>query len=79
MRKTKIVATLGPSSENKIRELAPYVDVFRINFAHGNEESHKKYFDLIKDYAPEAGILVDLPGPKFRFRRSKAANRDKKR
>ncbi|MEM3221148.1 MAG: pyruvate kinase [Saccharolobus sp.] len=67
MRKTKIVATLGPSSENKIRELAPYVDVFRINFAHGNEESHKKYFDLIKDYAPEAGILVDLPGPKFRL------------
>ncbi|WP_338601783.1 pyruvate kinase [Sulfolobus tengchongensis] len=67
MRKTKIVATLGPSSEVKVKELAEYVDVFRINFAHGDEESHKKYFDLIKTYAPEAGILVDLPGPKLRL------------
>ena len=67
MRKTKIVATLGPSSENKVKELAEHVDVFRINFAHGDDESHKKYFDLIKEYAPSTPILVDLPGPKLRL------------
>lgn len=67
MRKTKIVATLGPSSENKVKELAEHVDVFRINFAHGDDESHKKYFDLIKEYAPGTPILVDLPGPKLRL------------
>ncbi len=66
MRKTKIVVTLGPSSEGKVKELSQYVDVFRINFAHGDEESHKKYFDLIHDYAKDSSILVDLPGPKIR-------------
>ncbi|AWR93410.1 pyruvate kinase [Acidianus brierleyi] len=67
MRKTKIVATLGPSSENKVKELSKYVNIFRLNFAHGDENSHKKYFDLIKDYAKDASILVDLPGPKIRI------------
>ncbi|AKA74207.1 pyruvate kinase [Saccharolobus solfataricus] len=67
MRKTKIVATLGPSSEEKVKELAEYVDVFRINFAHGDETSHRKYFDLIRTYAPESSIIVDLPGPKLRL------------
>ncbi|TRM88667.1 pyruvate kinase [Sulfolobus sp. C3] len=67
MRKTKIVATLGPSSEDKIHELSAFVDVFRINLAHGNEESHKKYFDLLKDYASNSSILADLLGPKLRI------------
>ncbi|MCI2415361.1 MAG: pyruvate kinase [Candidatus Aramenus sp.] len=66
MRKTKIVATLGPSSEGKVKELSKYVNVFRINFAHGDEESRRKYFDLIHDYAKDSSILVDLPGPKIR-------------
>ncbi len=67
MRKTKIVATLGPSSEDKVKELSNYVNIFRLNFAHGDENSHKKYFDLIKDYAKDSSILVDLPGPKIRI------------
>ncbi|MQL55776.1 pyruvate kinase [Acidianus ambivalens] len=65
MRKTKIIATLGPSSIDKVKELSQYVDIFRINFAHGATESHKEYFEKIKEYS-DASILVDLPGPKIR-------------
>ncbi|BAB66695.1 pyruvate kinase [Sulfurisphaera tokodaii] len=63
-RKTKIIATLGPSSENHIDELVKYVDVIRLNFAHGDKEQHEKYFNLVKNRVP---ILVDLPGPKLRI------------
>ena len=63
-RKTKIIATLGPASEKRIDELIEYVDVIRINFAHGNEEQHMRYFELVNNRVP---ILVDLPGPKLRI------------
>ncbi|MGC9105393.1 MAG: pyruvate kinase [Thermoprotei archaeon] len=65
MRRTRIVATLGPSSVDKVRELAQYVDVFRINFAHGDRESHEEYFKYVRENS-DASILVDLPGPKVR-------------
>jgi pyruvate kinase (EC 2.7.1.40) len=67
MRKTKIIATLGPKSIDKVKDLAKYVDVFRINFAYGNEETHKQYFDAIIDSKKNAAILVDLPGQKIRI------------
>mgnify|MGYP001772544390 CR=1 FL=1 len=62
-RKTKIISTLGPASENLVDELLKYTDIIRLNFAHGDSEQHKRYFDLVKDRVP---ILVDLPGPKLR-------------
>ncbi len=65
-RRTKIIATLGPSSENLISSLKDKVDIFRVNLAHGDTESHSKYFELIKTQAPTSSILVDLPGPKLR-------------
>lgn len=65
MRHTKIVATLGPASIDKVRELIKYVDIFRINFAHGDSESHKEYFEKIREFS-DSPILVDLPGPKIR-------------
>ena len=64
IRKTKIIATLGPASEKIVDELIKYVDVIRLNFAHGDEEQHEKYFSLVNDRVP---ILVDLPGPKLRL------------
>jgi pyruvate kinase len=67
MRKTKIIATLGPRSIDKVKHLSNYVDIFRLNFAHGDEKTHKLYFDLIKDTKKEIPILVDLPGPKIRI------------
>lgn len=65
MRNTKIVATLGPSSIDKVKELSRYVDVFRINFAHGDSQTHKEYFEKIREHT-DSPILVDLPGPKIR-------------
>jgi len=67
MRRTKIIATLGPSSIDKIEQMLDYVDIFRINFAHGDEKSHKLYFDLIREKKKDMPILVDLPGPKIRI------------
>ncbi|HLI45927.1 MAG TPA: pyruvate kinase, partial [Geobacterales bacterium] len=67
MRRTKIIATLGPSSTQRIKEMLEYVDIFRINFAHGDEESHKLYFDIIREAKKDIPILVDLPGPKMRI------------
>ena len=70
-RKTKIVATLGPASHDKIRELIEAgVNVFRLNFSHGTQEQHAETVDKIReisaDYDTPVGILADLQGPKIR-------------
>ena len=73
MRKTKIIATLGPasSSETSIRELIDAgVDVFRFNFSHGTHESHGETIARVRRAAKESGrivgLLQDLSGPKIR-------------
>jgi pyruvate kinase len=73
MRRTKIVATIGPASSSvaTIRDLiAAGVDVFRLNFSHGTRETHAQAIALIRRCAAEAahtvGILQDLSGPKIR-------------
>ena len=73
MRRTRIVATLGPASNTAaaIRELvAAGVDVFRLNFSHGTHSGHGEVMALIRAAAAEAGrqvaILQDLSGPKIR-------------
>jgi len=78
MRRTKIVATLGPASNTAaaIRELvAAGVDVFRLNFSHGTHSGHGEVMALIRAAAAEAGrqvaILQDLSGPKIRTGRLK--------
>lgn len=72
-RRTKIVATLGPSSSNEkvIKELiAAGANVFRLNMSHGNREAHTQTYQTIRQIAKELGasvaILVDLSGPKMR-------------
>ena len=70
-RKTKIVATLGPSSLDKIKELIERgVNVFRLNFSHGTQEQHAETVKLIREISKElntpVGILADLQGPKIR-------------
>jgi len=72
--KTKIIATIGPASNHK-REIASMisagVDIFRINGAHGSLKEHRKTISLIRDIARRrsetVGILIDLPGPKYRI------------
>jgi len=73
LRKTKIVCTLGPatSSPGAIRKLVSLgVDVFRINFSHGDREGHHEEIEWIRREARHEGetvaILQDLPGPKIR-------------
>ncbi len=74
LRSTKIVATLGPSSntENKIKKLIfAGVNVFRLNFSHGSHEDHLSTINRIRrietKFKLQLGILADLQGPKFRI------------
>ncbi len=71
--KTKIVATVGPASNNKemLRALVKEgVDVFRLNFSHGNHEDHLKVINYVREINSEMGtkvaLLQDLQGPKIR-------------
>ncbi len=75
-RKTKIVATLGPAcnTPDGIRSLIESgVNVFRINFSHGEASDHEASVQMIRDVAASlqvvVGILQDLQGPKIRVGR----------
>ena len=82
-RRARIVATIGPASQAPDRILAlarAGVDVFRLNFSHGEYDDHAASLDAVR--AAEAvierplAVLADLQGPKFRlgeFRRGKVA------
>lgn len=72
--KTKIVATVGPASESPdlLRQLARAgVDVFRLNFAHGDWDWHSRIVERIQVVSQQLGtplaILQDLGGPKLRL------------
>jgi pyruvate kinase len=71
--KTKILATIGPSSNNieTLRSLVSAgANVFRLNFSHGDHEVHKQVIKMIREINKETGsnigILQDLQGPKIR-------------
>jgi len=76
LRRTKIVATLGPAStdqtvlENMIRA---GVDLVRMNFSHGSAQDHMARADTVRAAAAAVGrtvgILADLQGPKIRIRK----------
>ena len=73
-RRTRIVATLGPSSRSSdsIRALVEAgVDVFRLNFSHGSHEEHRETFRRIREVAggDDVAVLADLCGPKIRVGR----------
>ena len=72
-RRAKIVCTLGPatSSPERISELIEAgMDVARLNFSHGDHESHRQVLETIRRTADEhgraVGVLLDLQGPKIR-------------
>lgn len=74
MRRTKIVATLGPASSSAevLRPMiAAGLDVVRLNFSHGTAADHIGRAKLVRQCAAEVGrpvgILVDLQGPKIRI------------
>ena len=75
MRKTKIICTIGPASENEetLKQLClAGMNVARLNFSHGTHAEHKKKIDLIKKVRQELnlpiGIMLDTKGPEYRIR-----------
>ncbi|MEJ2141470.1 MAG: pyruvate kinase [Gammaproteobacteria bacterium] len=78
MRRTKIIATLGPATSDakmldKIIEAG--VDVVRVNFSHGTAEEHIERAEQMRNRARahgrQVGVLCDLQGPKIRIERFK--------
>ncbi len=69
MRRTRIVATIGPASESDevLRGLVEAgVDVFRLSMAHGDIPSCIERLRRVRAIAPTTAIMVDIPGPKIR-------------
>ena len=78
MRRTKIVATLGPATDDieVIDELIRTgVDVVRLNYSHGSHEEQAKRAEMVRESAERqgrvVGVLADLQGPKIRTERFK--------
>ena len=76
IRRTKIVATLGPATDEPDvleRLLAAGCDVVRVNFSHGDPETHARRIRMVRAAAREldtdVAVLADLAGPKIRIDR----------
>jgi pyruvate kinase len=76
MRRTKIIATLGPATDDPVtlrRLIEAGTDVVRVNFSHGEAADRERRLRMVREAAAAAGsytaILGDLQGPKIRIRR----------
>ena len=76
MRRTKIVATMGPATDTQERVdslVEAGVDVVRMSFSHDTPEKHKRRAEMVriaaKKYGKIVAILADLQGPKIRIER----------
>lgn len=76
MRRTKLIATLGPASsdvETVAKLIEVGVDVFRLNFSHGTLDAHERTLSAVRTAAAKLGatvaIMGDLCGPKIRLNR----------
>ena len=70
MRKTKIICTLGPSTENDdiLRSLVECgMDAARLNLSHGSHEEHKARIERLRSIAPMIPIILDTKGPEIRL------------
>lgn len=75
MRKTKIICTIGPSSESEVRLrelMLAGMNVARFNFSHGSHEEHKAKFDRVIKVSSELKLpvatLLDTKGPEIRLK-----------
>jgi pyruvate kinase len=75
MRKTKIICTIGPASENEeilTRMCMAGMNVARLNFSHGTHEEHQTKIDLIKKVREKLNlpiaIMLDTKGPEYRIK-----------
>lgn len=74
MRKTKIICTIGPASDNRETMTAMFhagMNVARLNCSHGTHEQHQQKIDLIKSIRDElkkpVAIMLDTKGPEYRI------------
>ncbi len=74
MRKTKIICTIGPSSENEetlIQMCKAGMNVARLNFSHGTHQEHKRKIELVKKVRKALNmpiaIMLDTKGPEYRI------------
>ncbi len=73
-RKTKIIATVGPSvnSKNGIKKLVEAgADVLRLNFSHGTNEDHSNVVKWARELKTSVAIMQDIQGPKIRTGKTK--------
>ena len=73
MRKTKIICTIGPASENPeilSQIIEAGMNVSRHNFSHGDHEEHAARINLVKElakkYNKEIAVMLDTKGPEIR-------------
>ncbi|MER3412154.1 MAG: pyruvate kinase, partial [Thermoleophilia bacterium] len=71
MRRTKIVATLGPASADRVDELVQAgMDAARLNLSHGTWDEHARWADRVREVERACGrplaLVADLQGPKLR-------------
>ncbi len=79
-RKTKIIATVGPSVNSKdgIKKLVEAgADVLRLNFSHGTEEDHSNVVKWIRELEKSVAIMQDIQGPKIRTGEAKESTQFK--
>jgi len=76
LRRTKIVATLGPASDDPDvlrRMIKAGLNVVRINFSHGDADDHRRRVKALREVAQQCGrqigVMGDLQGPKIRLKR----------
>lgn len=74
MRRTKIIATLGPATDDQevmVQLIEAGADVFRLNFSHGKREDHLRQIKMVREVSKrldrQVAILGDLQGPKVRI------------
>lgn len=74
MKKTKIICTVGPSTDDEnliVQMIEAGMDLARFNFSHGNYEDHEKRINLVKKAAQKAGkpvaLVADTKGPEMRL------------
>ncbi|BCU66961.1 pyruvate kinase [Sulfolobales archaeon HS-7] len=63
LRKTKVIATMGPSIEGRLKDIRNLIDGMRVNLAHGTIEQQMGYIEKARELYP---VIVDLPGSKIR-------------
>jgi pyruvate kinase len=75
-RRTKIVATLGPATDEKgvlDDMIRAGMDVVRLNFSHGDPDDHIRRAETVREHARshghQVGVFADLPGPRIRIER----------